>query len=260
MPEGDWSSVTDFYDALADDYHLVYADRWESALRHQGEALDAIIRSRHTAARSVLDCSCGVGTQAVGLALRSYQVTGTDISARSLRRAADTARALGAALQTAAADFRDLSGVADDFDVVISCDNAIPHLLNDADIDRALSEMYSKLRRGGLLLVSTRDYDRALTERPRTAPPLDIAGPPRRIVMRVHEWDAPDSPLYTVRFLILTRERASWQVDEYATRYRALPAARLAEAAARAGLKDVSWLTPEEAHFHQPVMVAQRPH
>jgi hypothetical protein len=31
MPGGDWSSVVDFYDGLAGDYHLVYADQWESS-------------------------------------------------------------------------------------------------------------------------------------------------------------------------------------------------------------------------------------
>ena len=55
--------------------------------------------------------------------------TGSDTSERSLARATKTARELDGALQTARADFRDLSAVDDDFDVVISCDNAIPHLL-----------------------------------------------------------------------------------------------------------------------------------
>jgi hypothetical protein len=53
--------------------------------------------------------------------------------------------------------------------------------------------MRSKLRSRGLLLVSIRDYDK---ERPPAPPPYVIDGPPRRIVVRLHDWDAPDSPLY----------------------------------------------------------------
>ncbi len=254
-----WTSVVDFYDGLAGDYHLVYADHWEDALRRQGDALDALIRSRLVDARSVLDCSCGIGTQAIGLSLRGYEVTGTDISERSLRRAAETARALQTPLRTQTADFRELTDVAGEFDVVISCDNAIPHLLDDADIDLAVAQMFDKLRPGGLLLISTRDYDQALRDRPTSAPPLDLPGPPRRVVVRLHEWEAPDSPLYTVRFLILTQEQGSWHIADHATRYRALPAARLTDSATRAGLTDLAWLTAAEASYHQPIMVAQRP-
>jgi glycine/sarcosine N-methyltransferase len=210
-------------------------------------------------ARTVLDCSCGIGTQAIGLSRRGYEVTGTDISERSLRRATQTARTPDAPLRTQIADFRDLSDVAREFDVAISCDNAIPHLVDDAQIDLAVSQMFGKLRPSGLLVISIRDYDRALRQRPTTAPPVEITGPPRRIVARLHEWDAPDSLLYTVRFLILTQEEVGWRITDHATRYRALPAAQLTGSAARAGLIDVGWLTATEAGFHQPVMVAQRP-
>jgi glycine/sarcosine N-methyltransferase len=74
------SAIAEFYDGLASDDHLVYADRWEQSLRHQGCALDALIRSSLPEARDVLDCACGIGTQAIGLALLGYRVAGTDIS------------------------------------------------------------------------------------------------------------------------------------------------------------------------------------
>jgi glycine/sarcosine N-methyltransferase len=252
------SSVVDFYDGLAANYHLIYADHWRQSLIRQGQALQHIIRSRFPDARDVLDCSCGIGTQAIGLALLGYRVTGTDISQRSLQRAADEAAQLGACVRLAAADFRDLSKITGDFDVVISCDNAIPHLLEPDDVDRALGQMYAKARRGGLVVVSTRDYDQALRERPAVAPPLDVPGPPRTLVLRLHEWDSPDSRLYTVRFLILTQQATGWTVAEHSTRYRAITSTELADSARLAGFDDVDWLTADEAQFHQPVMIARR--
>ncbi len=60
MPE---TSVAHFYDELADDYHLIYSD-WDASIRRQGDALDALIGQDRAA---VLDCSCGIGTQAIGL-------------------------------------------------------------------------------------------------------------------------------------------------------------------------------------------------
>ena len=154
-------SVVDFYDGLASDYHLVYGDRWDEAVERQGAALDRLIRHARPGATDILDCSCGIGTQAIGLARRGYRVSGTDLSQRSVERARLEAARLGAEIAFGVADFRDLAKVAGEFDVVISCDNAVSHLLGDADLSRALREMRSKLRPGGLLVVSTRDFDRA---------------------------------------------------------------------------------------------------
>jgi glycine/sarcosine N-methyltransferase len=60
-------SVRDFYDGLASDYHLFYDD-WEAAVQRQGAALDRLIKGLHPSAVELLDCSCGIGTQAIGLA------------------------------------------------------------------------------------------------------------------------------------------------------------------------------------------------
>ena len=48
------------------------------------DALDALIGQDRA---EVLDCSCGIGTQAIGLALRGHRVTGTDLSFRAAARA-----------------------------------------------------------------------------------------------------------------------------------------------------------------------------
>ena len=250
------SSVVEFYDGLAADYHLVYGDRWDDAVAQQGAALDTVIRGTRPHARDVLDCSCGIGTQAIGLALRGYRVHGTDISERSIRRARVEATRLGAELAFGVADFRHLDPVAGDFDVVISCDNAIPHLLEDADVAQALRAMRAKLRPDGLLIISIRDYDKALIERPTTAPPLLLAGPPRRLFVRLHDWDAPESQLYTVRFFVLTETPTGWTLAQHATRYRAITSAALTRAVHEAGFDDATWHAADSLSFLQPVMTA----
>ncbi len=250
------SSVADFYDGFASDYHLVYGDRWDEAVERQGAAIDRLIRQAHPGAREILDCSCGIGTQAIGLARRGYRVCGTDISEGSVERARVEATRFGADVAFGVADFRDLAGVAGEFDVVISCDNAVPHLLDDVDVSKALRAMRSKLRPGGLLVISTRDFDRALVERPATAPPILVAGPPRRVVVRLQDWDGPDSPLYTVRFLLLTESGDGWTVAHHSTRYRAITSGALSRAAEDAGFTEITWLSGENAGYHQPVMTA----
>jgi glycine/sarcosine N-methyltransferase len=102
---------------------------------------------------------------------------------------------------------------------VISCDNAIPHLLDDADIPKALEQRRARLRRGGLLVVTMRDFGAAVVDRPATALPVHVPGPPRRVLVRLHDWD-PERPFYTVRYLVLTESGDGWSVAEHTTRYR----------------------------------------
>ena len=120
-------SVVDFYDELAPEYHLIYED-WNTAVEHQSVALDRLVRSRLPDAQSVLDCSCGIGTQAIGLAGHGYNVHGTDVSERALDRARLEAIRRGLDIAFTACDIRNLERVHGTYDVVMSCDNALPHL------------------------------------------------------------------------------------------------------------------------------------
>ena len=248
-------SASDFYDQLAPDYHLVHQD-WEAVIERQADALDRLIRSARPQANDILDCSCGIGTQAIGLARRGYRVHGTDISEGSIVRARKEAERLGANLSFGVCDFRDLSSVDGLFDVVMSCDNAIPHMLTDDDVNKVFASMCAKLRQGGLIVISVRDYDKEMTERRPTGVPVIHAGPPRRVVVRLQDWDTPDSPMHTVRFLILTEGQSEWTVEHFSGRFRALKRSVLKRAAELAGFERVTWHTAEEVPFHQPVMTA----
>jgi len=58
-------------------------------------------------------------------------------------------------------------------------DNAIPHLLTDADLQQAAQELRAKTRPGGLLLSRTHHYDALLQERPQATPYRIIETPER---------------------------------------------------------------------------------
>jgi glycine/sarcosine N-methyltransferase len=249
--------IVDFYDELAPDYHLIYQD-WNAAVEHQGVALDRLIRSRLPDARSVLDCSCGIGTQALGLAGHGYKVHGTDVSEGALDRARVEAIRRGLDIAFTAWDIRDLERFSGTYDVVISCDNALPHLLTDLDIAQAFRAICAKLRPGGLVVITVRDYDKMLVERPVTAPTRINPGPPRKLVVRLQDWDAPDSPMYTVHFLILTEGPVDWTVTHHSARYRAIGREALTLAAANAGFTNIQWHEAEDIGFFQPAMTALR--
>ncbi|HQK54698.1 MAG TPA: class I SAM-dependent methyltransferase, partial [Sedimentibacter sp.] len=65
------SSVEEFYNNLSLNYHLQFSD-WEESLKYQSMVIDNLIgRYLHQKPENIklLDCSCGIGTQAIGLAL-----------------------------------------------------------------------------------------------------------------------------------------------------------------------------------------------
>jgi SAM-dependent methyltransferase len=252
-------SVTPFYDAFAPDYHLAYGGEaaWRAAVVRQGEALDGVIRRRVTDATRVLDVSCGIGTQAIGLALRGYAVDGRDVSASEVSRAATEAASFGVDVSFAVGDMRTPSADAA-YDVVVSCDNAVPHLLTMGDVGAALRAMRASLRPGGLLVVTMRDFDAALIERPAATLPIDVAGPPRRVLVRLHDWD-DDAPYYTVRYLVLTQTDAGWTTVEHTSRYHAICREQLTAAASAAGFVRTSWTLDEVVVGGQPTFTAFAP-
>ncbi len=79
------------YAGLADDFHLVHED-WDATVKWQGEALDHMIGAAlGPGPQRLLDCSCGIGTQALGLAAMGHGVHATDISPEAVARKPATA-------------------------------------------------------------------------------------------------------------------------------------------------------------------------
>lgn len=248
--------VVRFYDELAVDYHLIYAD-WRKSVARQGAVLDRLIGSYLGAgARAVLDCTCGIGTQAIGLAARGHRVHATDVSSVAVERAAREAKTFGVEMTTGVADVRALEReVEGTFEVVLSCDNSLPHLIDDADLAAAARGMRAKLARGGLVIASIRDYDRLATERPRAEPPR-VLDDPRRVVFQVWDW-APDGRTYTVGQFIMRRAGDAWDVTHVEARYRALQCEELASVLAAGGFEGVRWHTEDETGFFQPIVTAR---
>jgi glycine/sarcosine N-methyltransferase len=247
----------DFYDELADDYHLIFAD-WNASIAWQAGVITGLLRDNHgLTSGEVLDASCGIGTQAIGLAHAGFAVTATDISPASVQRCAREAAARGLDITTGVADFRvlDIDG-AGHFDAALSFDNALPHLLDDADLHATCAALRRVLRPGGALLASIRDYDTVLRERPSgDFPRRFVTDSGERIVFQVWEWESDER--YTVRLFIMEGNARGWVVTERRTTYRALSRGALSDALRGAGFRDVVWEMPEQTGYYQPVVSAR---
>jgi SAM-dependent methyltransferase len=249
------SSAAAFYDQLAPLYHLNYED-WEGAIGRQAAALDVVLR-REGVARSatVLDAACGVGTQALGLAALGYRVTASDLSPGAVARACDEAAARGLAMDISVADMRE---VADHhgrtFDVVMACDNSIPHLLDDAEILAAFRQFQHCTAPGGVCLVTVRDYaaETRAGVQPRM-PVVRLDGNQRRIVFQV--WDFHGAVYDMALYVVDDAPAAGPTVQVFRSRYYAVGVDDLMRLMREAGFADVRRL---DDAFYQPVILGRR--
>ncbi len=255
--------VLSFYEQLVNEYHLIFND-WKTDALEQGKILDRLIRVQMgTWPLTVLDCSCGIGTQSIGLAARGYRVHATDLCPTVLARAEREAGALGLVITFGVADMRRLeTQVEGQFDVVMTCDNVLAHFLNDQDLGQAAHSMWTKIKPGGLFLASLRDYDQIVATCPQTIPYVD--GPEilndadgRRLVFQVWDW-AAEERCYLAHHFIVREVGEEWRVSHHITRFKAVLRAEIDRALEQAGLVEVRWHMPEESGYYQPIVTARK--
>lgn len=251
-------SAEDFYDDLAAEYHLIFRDRWKAAQAH-GEIVDKILFYVGVSPGArLLDCTCGIGTQALPLSLRGYRVLGTDISAAAVHIARQEAKRRNIAAEFVVSDVRDLAGlVPDQFEAVLACDNSLAHLLTEEHLLAALLSIRSRLASGGAFLASIRDYDQLTQDRPTGVLPVTYSSDRgRRIVGQAWEWtEAGDGIL--VRLFILKETRDGWSSSVRTVKSRAWHRADLESALSAAGFRRVIWHSTDESGYHQPIVTAR---
>jgi SAM-dependent methyltransferase len=248
-------SVQAFYDELAPLYHLVY-ENWEASVARQGTALASLIGEHWGAgARTVLDAAVGIGTQALGLLAAGFRVTGSDLSHAAVKRAEREAAERRLPLSCVVADFRALPMRAAAVDVVIVCDNSLPHLETPGDIETALGECFRCVRPGGGCLVSLRDYGP-----PPPAGTVEVlpygerAWAGRRYHLRqVWRWRGPR---YDFWFEFTPVDGVEERATLLKSSYLAIPVARVAELMSAVGFRHVRRV---DGRFFQSVLVGTRP-
>ncbi len=251
--------VTDFYDNLSPEYRHNMGWDWEAVMREEGATLNRFLEKQlgRPGPYTLLDCSCGIGTQAIGLALQGHEVHATDLSTVSIDCARQEASKLGVEVTFGVADFRELGeAVSETFDVVLSCDNSIAHCLKDEDLAAALNSMKARLNPGGLLLISLRDYDALVVDKPRfNNEHVQDLPDGRRVVFQLWDWADNGRQYRNTQFLIKQTDDG-YEVKPFETELRALLRDEIVRAVEEAGYEDVRWHVPKESSYYQPIVTA----
>jgi SAM-dependent methyltransferase len=144
------------YDTLADVYDWLSP---EGVLTPQGSA--AAFAQHVEPGACVLDCACGTGALAVGLALRGHEVVATDASPAMAARTERLAAEHGARVDSSVCTWEGLAGRGWDaaFDVVFCVGNSLAHAVGRDGRRDALRAMAGVLRAGGLLVLTSRTWE-----------------------------------------------------------------------------------------------------
>lgn len=147
------------YHALAEVYEWLISDAKLAPAEFAG-SFDGVLGLLPPNAH-VLDCSCGTGQLAVGLAGRGLQVVATDASEAMVRRTAELSVEFGASVRTLRADWLELPDHLDDgtFDMVFCVGNSLHHAVGARGRGAALESMSRLLRRGGRLVLTSRTWE-----------------------------------------------------------------------------------------------------
>lgn len=245
-----------FYDNLASHYDKLFLD-WQSATQEQAVILNKLFADNgFDKSARILDCACGIGTQAIGLAALGYPVTASDISDAELAQAKERAQKNNVTIRFAHADFCALSETfSEQFDIVIAMDNALPHMLSKDALRTAVQSIANQIAAGGMFAASIRDYDALLMDKPPYSPPyIHQTQNGQRVSFQTWHWNGDHYKL--IQYII--DDEKTLQVSKFACEYRATRREELTELLLSCGCKKVEWKFPQETGYYQPIVIARK--
>jgi glycine/sarcosine N-methyltransferase len=108
----------------------------------------------------VLDCACGIGTDALALARQGFTVTATDGSESMVARARERLAVAASEVSVFQSRWEDLPArLADRFDLAICLGNAIVHTGSRRAMTESLQAIRGVLNPGGTIVVDSRNWE-----------------------------------------------------------------------------------------------------
>jgi SAM-dependent methyltransferase len=219
--------------------------------------LDKLFRENgFDATMQILDCACGIGTQAIGLASLGYAITASDISDGELKEAKERAFRNNVKIRFEHADFCALSETfSEQFDIVIAMDNALPHMLSESALKTAVKSIINQIATGGMFVASIRDYDALLPKKPLYSPPyIHKTDKGQRVSFQTWNWEGECYKL--IQYII--EDEKTLQLSKFECAYRAVRREELTNLLISNGCSRVEWKFPEETGFYQPIVIAKK--
>ena len=221
------------YDLVASVYDLGYDD-WEGMMARYVDYIKPIFEKNGV--NRVLDCSCGTGLQAIGLAKEGYEVTGSDVSPEMIEVAKMNAAKYHVSVDFVNSSFVDLErNVEGKFDAVITMDNALPHVLNDQELVLALKNILAKLKPdNGICLIDIWNYVTLIEKKRRFIP---IVTRDDAVVVQVRDFETSDRVDLSILYFV--KSNGGWQFQKTEMKNRVITSDQLQHFLLEAGFRDL---------------------
>lgn len=243
----------DFYNSLAPYYKYVYLD-WDKSVANQAKVLGSIIKEFFGEKKTLLDASCGIGTQSIGLAELGYEVSASDLSDEEVRLARQEADKRRLKIDFQVADMCKVSKVYNKkFDIVLSADNSIPHLLTDEDILKTFKEFYALLNSRGGCIITVRDYQNINPEKQKyILNPRHVHDAPEGKIVMFDLWEFDGDYYNLSMYLVKDNGNGALETIAMRSRYYCITTDKLEGLMREAGFTSVQTLKDK---FYQPVIL-----
>ncbi len=137
--------IPDWYDEESKHYDTFHENSDNE--KTTNETIEKVLKKYKV--KTVLDLTCGTGSQVFWLAKRGYEVTGSDINLSMLKIAKKKALAKKMSIRFLQGDVRTIK--VGTFDAVLTIFNAVGHLTK-AGFDKAMGNIHKNLNDGGIYI------------------------------------------------------------------------------------------------------------
>lgn len=250
------ASIEQHYNNMADKYHLYFPD-WNVRIEDDSRWFCMLIKKLFgQKALDVLDCTCGIGTQVIALSQLGHNVTASDISSEAIRRAKHECQVRNINSDFFVAPLTSLNTFRKLFDIVVSMDNGIPHIMSYDELVDSFRAVHSVLRDEGYFVASIRDYDSIKVLKPDGFEPY-VGKNDECEWISFQFWNWLTSDTYELHeYMNIRGTSKDWEAFHSWALYRTYERSQITKALKMAGFSKVVWEMPDVSGYYQPVLIA----
>lgn len=192
--------VNDLYTDFAADYEWLFSDDVIGSSPALGatspggrDLVEAAVATLVPGA-PVLDCACGIGTDALALARRGFKVTATDGSSSMVARAGRRLAGYASQVSVMQSRWEELpTRLTERFDLAICLGNAMVHAGSRPGMVESLEAIRSVLKPNGKIVVDSRNWELMYGSWPRIIPASHVKERHGTRCASLYIWTIPES-------------------------------------------------------------------
>lgn len=183
----------DFFDRLAPYYDLIYDKKLKEKTKEEIAFIQNFLSKNDN---KILDIACGTGRHLIELKRIGYDIIGVDISEKMLQIAKNKINNLKYNIKFIQSNMQNLPLINQSIDMIICLFSSFCHLLTHVSQQKATSEIYRILRKGGKVIIDVANWNWLQKQWDRKGKRIGIVPGTQRVTIHLEDRYI-DNPLRT---------------------------------------------------------------